>query len=157
MYNEDYGMIFLKQKINEIKIALFKTEEIDLEPQLPNNIINTIEVGDDGTILFLTVFKGYHELNELVDKPFFASLEYYKKGSDCHLRLNGKATIVQNEEGTVIKNNPADNYGMVLISMKITHAECYEKKISTHLPWPQKIRSAISHLFVHYPRIYNFS
>ena len=156
-HTEDYSMTFLKQKINEIKIALFRTEETNSEFKLPNNIIETIKVDDDGSVLFLTAFKGYHDIDKMFDKTFFAYLDYYKKGSDCHLHLSGKVNIVHNgQEPNNTKYN-MNSYGVVLIRMKITHAVFYENKVLTNAPWPQKIRSAINHLFTPYPRVYNFS
>ena len=155
-HNKDYNMLFLKQKINEIKSALFKTGEIDLELQLPNNVIDTLKVGDDGMIWFLTAFKGY-ELATMSGKPFFATLDYYKKEDNCRLRISGEAAIVQNDDEPLTKNYAADNYKTVLVVMKIKHAEFYEKIIFTNLSWQEKVKSTINQLFSHYPRVYDFS
>ncbi len=45
----DENLVFLKEKIREIKFALFKSE-INSELQLPNNIIQNLKVEDDGTV-----------------------------------------------------------------------------------------------------------
>jgi len=150
-------MTFLKEKINEIKIALFRTEEINSELKLPNNIITTLKVDDDGTVWFLTATKEYYEIVRLIDKPFFAYLDYYRKGIDCHLRLSGKATIVHDTDEAFGINCGADHTGIVLVKMKIMQAEFYEKRGLTNLSWSQKIRSAFNHLFIPHHRVYNFS
>lgn len=46
---QDRNLEFLKEKIEDIKIALFKTE-LNPDLQLPNNIIQTFKVEDDGTV-----------------------------------------------------------------------------------------------------------
>src|SRR5689334_4350572 len=133
-HDENYSMNFLKEKINEIKIALFRTEETTSELKFPNNIITTLKVSDEGVVWFLTETKGYHEIMGLIDKSFFAYLDYYRKGSDCHLRLSGNTTIVHDEVFDVYV--PGNNY--VLLKMKIMQAEFYEKRTAEKLTWSQK-------------------
>ncbi|GAB2812925.1 hypothetical protein [Ferruginibacter profundus] len=156
-HHHDYNFNFLKQKINEIKIALFKTEDITNELNLPNNIINTLKTDDDGAVWFFTAFKGYYEITKMMDKPFFAYLDYYKKGCDGHLHLSGKATIVSKDFGFFNISYPGSNYGVALIKMKIVHAEFYENKIPANVSWSQKVKYAINNLFISHPRVYNFS
>jgi len=88
------NMAFLKEKINAIKIALFRSE-INSEWKLPNNIVQILKAEDDGTVWFFTSLRGNAAA---IDKPFFAHLEFHKKGSDFHLELSGEAVIVDNEE-----------------------------------------------------------
>ena len=152
------NLLFLKEKINEIKVALFRSE-INSEVQLPNNIIQTLKVDDNGTIWFFTTLNRYN--TGLIGKPFFAHLEYYKKGADCHLQLNGEAVIVDDagyDLCAVDENKKGDfNYAVVMVKMKITQAEFYEKKTATNISWPKKIKTVFSHLFVPQHRVYNFS
>ena len=72
-FHHDRNLEFLKEKITDIKIALFKTE-LNPELQLPNNIIQTFKVEDDGTIWFFTSCNGNH-INH-IDRSFYA----YTKG-----------------------------------------------------------------------------
>jgi hypothetical protein len=157
-FHQDKNLDFLKEKIEDIKIALFKTE---LNPglQLPNNIIQTLKVDDDGTVWFFTSCNGDHVKH--IDKPFYAYLSYQKKGSDCHLQLRGKATLVNTEnEGLFsICNYAKGTYGkLVLIKLKIMQAEFFENKLLENISWTGKIKNTFNHLFLQpLHRTYNFS
>ncbi len=152
------NIAFIKEKVDAIKIALF-TSEINSEWKLPNNIIQTLKVEDDGTVWFFTTLRGNAQS---IDKPFFAHLEFYKKGSGCHLQLSGEGTIVDDPEAVLcaINNdlNSEHMHAVVLVKMKVTYAEFYETKYaSDNISWPKKIKTAINHLFLPQQRIYNFS
>ncbi|HAZ92481.1 MAG TPA: hypothetical protein DCX70_03550, partial [Chitinophagaceae bacterium] len=82
----DSNLEFLKERIKEIKIALFRSESYS-ELQLPNNVISTLQMDNDGNIWFFTSCAGDYADN--VEKSFFASLDYYKKGTDCRIRVSG--------------------------------------------------------------------
>ena len=157
-YYQDRNLDFLKEKIKEIKIALFKTE-LNPELQLPNNIIQTLKVENDGIIWFFTSCNGNHVKN--IDKPFYAYLSYYKKGSGCRLNLNGIASIVKNDDNGLfsIYNYSKGNYGrLVLVKMKIMQAEFCENKIFENTSWAEKLKNTFNHLFAAPARrTYNFS
>jgi hypothetical protein len=154
-HNEN--MTFLKEKINAIKVALFRSE-INSEWKLPNNIIQILKAEDDGTVWFFTSLRGNAAA---IDKPFFAHLDFHKKGSDCRLQLSGEAITVDDDEmGLCAINcylNGQYTHAAVLVKMKITHAEYYDRASLSNISWPQKIRIAFNHLFVPQHRIYNFS
>ena len=155
---EDENLGFLIGKINDIKIARFKSE-INTELKLPNNIIETLKVENDGTIWFFTSCYGYHA--ESIDKSFYAYLDYYKKGRDCRLQLSGKATIVEDDHEDLfsISNYSTGTFArLVLIKMKIMQVEYFELTQPENLSWQAKIKTAFSQLFLapsH--RIYDFS
>ena len=158
-YNyQDENLVFLKEKIKDIKIALFKSE-LNSELKLPNNIIQTLKIEDDGTIWFFTSCNGNYAKN--IDKSFYAYLSYYKKGTGSRLELSGIATIVKNDdEGLLTMSNYAKGtYGrLVLVKMKIMQAEFFENKLFTNISWTERIKSAINNIFpapTH--RIYDFS
>lgn len=158
-YAQDENLGFLKDKISDIKIALFKSE-IDSELTLPNNIIQTLRVEEDGTIWFFTTCKGNYA--RFLDKSFYAYLSYYKKDTGCRLQLGGKARIVDNSyEGLLSsgEDNDAEGYTSVLVKMKIMQAEYFENKIQGDFTWTNKIKTALNSLFVAPAgnRIYNFS
>jgi general stress protein 26 len=148
---------FLKEKINSIKVAIFRSE-LDSELQIPSNIVQTLKVEDDGTIWFFTTLNGYHAA--MIDKPFYAHLDYHKKGIDCKLKLEGEA-IISDYAGYDLcsKSNHTESiYAVVLVKMKITHAEVIEKNNFTNkISLPQKIKTVINNLFVPQQKIYNFS
>src|SRR4051812_8750582 len=93
--DQDENLVFLKQKISEIKVALFRAE-INSELQLPNNIIQTLKVENNGTIWFLTSCSGYHA--KTIERSFYAYLDFYKKGTGCRLQIGGKANIVEDDD-----------------------------------------------------------
>lgn len=157
-HKQDEHLVFLKDKINEIKIALFKSET-DFELQLPNNIIQTLSVEDDGTLWFFTTCNGCHA--RFMDKSFYAYLSYYKKDTGCRLQLSGKAIIVNDytESSFPAENDfSKDNYTTVLVKMKIMQAEFHENKMIHEVSWREKIKAAFAGLFMSPAhRIYNFS
>src|SRR5665647_2040618 len=115
MLTKDDNLLFLENKIQQIKMAMFRAE-IDSELQLPNNIISTIKTDSDGNIWFFTSCNGEYAKN--IDKHFFAYLEYYQKGQDFRLRLSGKASIVEGDSEaatSAIKTNSPINGSIVLI------------------------------------------
>ena len=154
-YKQDTNLEFLKNKISEIKIALFKPES-DFELQLPNNIIQTLRVEDDGTVWFFTTCNGYHA--RFMDKPFYAYLNYYNKNKSCRLQLSGKAMVVNDTESFVDSNDSKECYTTVLVKMKIMQAEFDETNIPRDdISGPEKIKSVISALFLSPAhRVYNF-
>ena len=157
-YNQDEHLMFLKHKINEIKIALFKSE-MNSELQIPNNIIETLCVEDDGTVWFFTTCNGKHA--RFINKSFHASLNYYKKSTGSYLHLSGKAIIVNDHaENPFPMLNDCSNelYTSVLIKMKIMQADFFENRTSTDVSGVEKIKALIAGLFLSPPhRVYNFS
>ena len=156
--DHDDNLDFLKQKINSIKIALFKSE-FNSELHLPNNIIQTIKVDDDGTVWFFTSCNGNHVKN--IDRPFYAYLSYQKKGSGCRLQISGKASIVENDNDGLfsMSSYSKGTYGkLVLVKMKIMQAEFFENKPLDNISWTEKIKNSFAYLFMapaH--RIYDFA
>ncbi len=156
-YNQDENLVFLKEKINEIKIALFKSE-INSELQLPNNIIQTLRVEEDGTIWFFTTCNGNYA--KFLDKSFYAYLSFYKKDTGCRLNLSGKAKVIDNNNDLLDVNEDlgAKAYTSILVKMKIMQAEYCENKNTPAISLTQKIKTAINSIFVSpNHRFYNFS
>ena len=157
-FQRDKNLDFLKEKIKDIKIALFKTE-LNPELQLPNNIIQTLKVEDDGTVWFFTSCNGKHVAN--INSSFYAYLNYQKKGTGCRLQLSGKACLVKNDDDGLFSmcNYAKGSYGkLVLVKIKIMQAEFFENKFSENISWTEKIKNTLIHLFMppaH--RTYNFS
>ena len=147
-FHHDRNLDFLKEKIKDIKIALFKTE---LNPawQLPDNIIQTLKVEDDGTVWFFTSCNGKHVEN--IDSSFCAYLSYQKKGTGCRLQLRGKACLVKNDNDGLfsICNYAKGSYGkLVLVKMKIMQAEFFENKFFENISWSEKIKNTFTHFFM---------
>lgn len=157
-YNyQDENLDFLKEKIKDIKIALFKSE-INSELQLPNNIIQVLKIADNGTIWFFTSCIGKQA--ESIDRSFYAYLDFYKKGTDCRLQISGKAVITDDDEGLFDMSNYSKGISssIILVKMKIMQAEYFETRHTDNVKWTEKIRSAFNHLFLaDQHRVYDFS
>ena len=144
-YN-DTPLAFLREKIMETKVALFKSE-INSELSLPTNVIQTISVDEEGNVYFFTSCNGNFAKN--IDLPFYAYLDYHKKGYGQRLCVSGKAVIVKEENEDIEPENNV--YGIseksiVLVKMKIMQAEFF-KQTAQSLSLPQKIKNSFNHLF----------
>ena len=147
MHYNDTHLTFLREKIMETKVALFKSE-INSELSLPTNVIQTISVDEEGNIYFFTSCNGNFAKN--IDQPFYAYLDYHKKGYGQRLCISGKAVIVKEENDDIETDN--NNYGIskksiVLVKMKIMQAEFFGQDMRQQLTLPQKIKNSISHIF----------
>jgi hypothetical protein len=119
--HKDENLEFLNKKIREMKIAMFRAEASSLLCP-PNNIITTLKTDSDGNIWFFTSCNKSYAKN--IDKCFYASLDYHQKGSDCHLRISGSASIVENAMEAPVRIDKNDNaQGLFLVKLKIMNAE----------------------------------
>jgi hypothetical protein len=140
MHNNDTTLTFLKEKIEDIRIALFKAE-INSELRLPNNIISTLKVDNNGYIWFYTSCNGSYATQ--VDKEFFAYLDYYQKGRDSRLRVSGRACII---EGCGSDADMVENSNLILLKMKIMQAEYFGNDIEKQQSWMERIRTTFTEL-----------
>ena len=142
---QNRNLDFLKEKIQEINTAL-SGSELNGELQIPNNIIQTLTAENDGTLWFFTSCNSKQIKNS--DGAFYANLNYQKKGTGSRLQLSGIASVVKNNNEDLFYNYPKNSYGkLVLIKMKIMHAEFIEKKISEKNSWTEKIKYTFNNLF----------
>ena len=147
MQYNDTPLNFLREKIQDIKVALFKSE-INSELSLPNNIIETISTDREGNVYFFTSCRGNYATQ--IDHPFYAYLEYHKKGTDTRLRISGKAVIVKEEADMASPENEEHGVNLtsiVLVKMKIMQAEYFGQPAQHNDSWTQKIKSSFNHLF----------
>jgi hypothetical protein len=157
-YNyQDKNLLFIKEKIKEIKIGLFKSE-INSELQLPNNIVEILKVEDDGTAWFFT--SCIESQAENIARSFYAYLDFHKRGTDCRLQLGGKATIIEDDDLLFsISNYSRGTAGkLLLVKMKIMQAEYFESKQSGNVSWTDKLKLAFNHIFLQpLHKVYDFS
>lgn len=147
MHNTGEQFSIITEKIRQIQFALFKSE-INSELLLPNNIIQVLKADEDGYIWFFTSCTGKQAKN--ISPTFYSYLDFYKKGSDCRLRVNGPATIIEDENDAFIS---ISNYSksvsasLVLVRMKIMQAEYFEGHGNENISWKNRIFSTINNLF----------
>ncbi|MEX6688963.1 hypothetical protein QTN47_15750 [Danxiaibacter flavus] len=113
---------FLAEKICEIRKAIFRAD-VDTMQTLPNNLINTLDVDEEGHVWFLT--SSNDNYTRFSEKEFYAYLEYYQKGRDTRLLVSGVATI--QEDALIPEKFSAQraytNGTTFMIKLKIMKAE----------------------------------
>ncbi|UAY53314.1 pyridoxamine 5'-phosphate oxidase family protein [Ferruginibacter albus] len=142
MLTKDEPIEFVRKKIQDIKIAKFHGE-INSPLPLPDNIINTLRTDEDGNILFFTSCNGHYAPH--IDKTFYATLEYYHKGNDFYLHIEGKASIIEDEEREFAATS--SNYDMILIKLKIVKAEYFENKNIVGATFKETMKNFMTELF----------
>jgi len=145
--NENGNLDFLKRKIQETRLAKFNAE-IGSVLQLPNSIITTLKADDEGNIWFFASCNYTYATN--LDKYFYASLDYYNKETHCRLHIDGRATVVEDEEDVlpfqITKHRSSFTYNVILIKLKILKAEYYEaRQITTS--FKETVRNIFAELF----------
>lgn len=143
---------FLQEKIREIGSALFfNLSESVLK--LPTSIVSTLKVDDFGFVWFF-VQKPQQSLTEF-DNEFPVRLDFFRKGSGCHLHVNGKGWVIDDpEELNSFVTLPEDAKKlamneMVLVKVKIMRADYYERKTSNQQSWWQTAFNAVTTWFRH--------
>ena len=156
---QDNHLSFLKSKIHEIKVAIFKPE-MNSELNLPNNIIQVLKVEEDGTLYFFTSCAGNYAGH--LDRSFYGYLDFYRKGCEGRLMVSGKAEIVETDEEDLLSQS---NYSkqtanrLVLVKLKMMQAEFLESGIQQHREsFIDRMRHVVSQWFLtptH--KVYDFS
>jgi general stress protein 26 len=123
---------FIQYKIKELQNALFFSTSDSLL-KIPTHIVSVIQVDELGQIWF-AVPRPAQQIHEF-DNSFGAKLDFFRKGKDFYMKVLGKAFIVNDPEeiNTIVYVNEeikqkARNNEIVLIKVKITHADYAEKK-----------------------------
>ncbi|MBS1947566.1 MAG: pyridoxamine 5'-phosphate oxidase family protein [Bacteroidetes bacterium] len=86
---------FIQQKIQELKTALFFPETGSLL-NIPNYLVNNIQVDEAGNIWF--IISKPAEYIDLLDKNFHCKLDFFKKGVNHYVKVQGRATIFDKQE-----------------------------------------------------------
>lgn len=146
MIINDTHLLFLREKIKDIRVALFKSE-INSVLSLPNNVVETIHTDDEGNIYFFTSCNGNYAGQ--INLPFYAYLDYHKKGTDTRLKISGKAVIVNEDMDAVApetEEHGIHSRSIVLVKMKIMQAE-YTGEPIRGKTWTGKIKSTFNDFF----------
>ncbi|MEP6676381.1 MAG: pyridoxamine 5'-phosphate oxidase family protein [Ferruginibacter sp.] len=158
MIVKDTHLDFLQKKIAQIGVAIFKSETNSLL-QLSNTIVRTIKTDSDGNIWFFTSCNREYAKN--IDKDFYAYLDFFQKGSECRLQVSGKASIIADDndaDSTPVINMHNNSRDVVLVKMKIQHAEYFENKPTHFESLTSRMKHFFAELFVQdQHRIFDFS
>jgi hypothetical protein len=124
-------LFFLQGKINDLQTALFYNLSGSVF-KTPTSVIYSLKTDDCGQIWFCMPVNG--SINEL-DKEFPSLLQFFKKGKHFHVKINGRAFIVNDpEEVNAISwaddkmKNDAIAGKMMLLKVKIQYADYFEQK-----------------------------
>ncbi len=154
MVTKDEHLDFISTKIDQLRIAIFRAE-IRSVLKLPNNIISTLKTDNNGNIWFFTSCNGSYAKD--IDRKFYACLDYYQKGRDYRLRVNGTASIVEDFDDAAITTIEQIKDNIVLIKFKILEAEYFENKNITRTSFREKFTHFFTELFIqHSYRAFNF-
>ena len=141
-------LFFLKEKIQEIGSAIFfNLSESVLK--LPTSIVETIKVDDFGFVWFY-IQKPKQHLREF-DKEFPVRMDFFKKGINYFLQVEGKAWMVNDPEEINTLHSFSDEEklkgteNMVLVKVKMLKAEYHEagNRMAGHSWW----QNAVSNIY----------
>ena len=157
MILKDTNLDFLKSKIAQIGVAIFKADSNSLL-QLSNTIVRTLKTDSNGNIWFFTSCNREYAKN--IDKNFYAYLDFFQKGGECRLQVSGKASIIadDHDDGAAPVINMHNNMrDVVLVKMKIQHAEYFENKPTHYDSITSRMKHFFAELFIHdQHRIFDF-
>lgn len=131
-------LAFLQEKIEHIGSAIFFNQSESVL-KLPTSLVSNIKVDDFGYLWFF-VTKPKQNLQEF-DNEFPVRMDFFKKGVDFFLQVNGKGWVVVDPEeqstflelfGEVDASQLED---MVLVKVKMLKAEYYETQMRTKHSW----------------------
>jgi hypothetical protein len=159
---------FLQEKIDSLQTALFFSLT-DSVLKIPTAVINVITVDEAGQIWFCMPAPS-QSIKEF-DDEFYSRLQFFRKGNNFYLMIQGKAFIVNDPEEVnniffvddEIKRDV--NFGrIILIKVKIQCADYFERKPDALKSEVKNIPAQLYNLFfkpheeAHKPqRIFNLS
>jgi general stress protein 26 len=136
---------FLQQKIQELKNALFFSQNTSLL-RIPTTVVSVIKVDELGQMWFF-VPRPQQALHEF-DKEFPVRLEFFKKGKEFFLHVSGKAFIVTDPEeinGLMhddIRGLVGDH--LVLIRVRMDKADYFDNTASgLHSGWWRELKAQL--------------
>jgi len=142
---------FLQEKINDIRSALFFSQNNDII-KMPTTIITVLRVDDDGQIWFFVTRP--QQYLEAFEKEFPARLDFFRKGKDYFFQVMGKAFIIDEDDSAIdelsnvsmqIKDNAM--HELVLMKVKIMTVEYYDNSVAENKYWWNEISQKIQQWF----------
>lgn len=124
----DKHLAFLSSKMQELGNALFYNFSTSVL-KLPVSIISLLKVDEVGNILF-AIKKPKQSLANF-DKDFPAQLHFYRKGCKYHIKVHGKAVVIDEpEEINSLEEDIKYRIGreQVLVKVKILKAEYFDSE-----------------------------
>jgi len=134
---------FLQKKIIELQSALFFPDN-DSVLKIPTHVINAAEVDEEGQIWFM-IPKPTQQIHEF-DREFPAKLDFFRKGKGFYLKIQGKASIIDNSDdsqGSLPEGmrEKLENEQLVAIKVKVQSADYFENVPRPSSNWIQNSTS----------------
>ena len=145
-------LFFLQEKINELQTALFYNFSSSVF-KVPTTVVRALTTDDCGQIWFCMPVHGSF-INEF-DEQFPSLLQFFKKGKKFHVRINGRAFIVNDPEeinniswaSNEIKIEALTGK-LMLLKVKIQYADYFEQKEEqTKTEWNTVLKNIYTFLF----------
>lgn len=122
---------FLKDRINEIKSAIFYNMTNELI-KIPVSIISILRMDENGCLWFFV--KRPPQLMTEHEKSFPAHLQFYRKGKPFYIHASGYANVAEDKEtirefaalGAEAEKTALQN--LALIKLRMVKVEYYEQK-----------------------------
>ena len=137
MNHIDSNLKFIKEKINLIKVGIFRPEA-DSVLQMHSNVVQIINVDDEGYVWFQTTCKNF--VIQDLGKKLFAYLDFNSKGFNSRLVISGSAEIVE-------ELNVSGSDHSVLVKLKIVNAESINYSMTNEGNIFNKIKGALQQTF----------
>jgi len=136
---------FLQQKIQELKNALFFSQNTSLL-RIATTIVSVTKVDELGQMWFF-VPRPQQALHEF-DHEFPVKLEFFKKGKEFFLHVSGKAFIVTDPEeiNGLVHEDIRELTGnhLVLIRVRMLKADYFDHSVSSvHAGWWRDLKNQL--------------
>jgi hypothetical protein len=148
MKDQELNVEFIRSKIEEIKSALF-SNLIENAYKFPTCIISALKVDSNGVIWFLMNKAG--RLIPPDETSFPAELIFYRKDHPFSLRVSGIASVIADPkiiEDFLDLEDSRDISNILLMSIRMSRAEYYEKIIIHTKNWLKRMWSKLRPLFI---------
>ncbi len=141
MNKTDHNLAFIKNKIADIGVGIFRSESDNLI-QLPHNLVSPLDIDDEGHIWFYTSCKNFADQN--IAQKFYAYLDFNKKDYSERLTVNGPAELVTKDNSAHCAER---NNTKVLVRMKLMSAEYHTSPVNQQVDVLSTIKSMFQNLF----------
>lgn len=121
---KDHNLDTIRQKISELKTAIMYDTSND-EIVLPNTLVTALQVDNEGQLWFACQNFSRHVPSG--DKEFSPRLHFYRKNIPYHLKVNGKARLMNIIRGDVNESPGTTGMDILLFKMSMNTIEYVEQ------------------------------
>jgi len=144
----DLPLSFIQQKIDELQTALFSAIS-NTVLKIPSHIVTAAEADQQGRIWF-AVPKPTQSV-EVFDKEFPAKLDFFQKGKEFFLKIEGNASIMTDpkemeQAGDIVEKLKLKlkHKQILIIQVEIQKANYFEAKPD---PYPNRLKNMMAQFY----------